>query len=139
MFAMWSFYYRAFVAGSSFPGVIIPLTYMGIATTLTPESGLHYFSEVLSIIFLFWIFNILFLAVRKYFPTEGINDYWVFGWLHGLVFSLLWNFWLGVPEKLFHLSGWMQYLTIPTAIILYACIWRYGISGVNSMLNLEEK
>lgn len=67
---MQNLYFRAFVAGSSFPGVIIPLTYMGIATTLTPDSGLHYFSEVLSILILFGLLNILFISVRERIPAE---------------------------------------------------------------------
>lgn len=63
-------YLRAFIAGSSFPAVIIPLLYMGIATTLTPEAGFHYFYEVVSILTLFGLLNILFIFIKNHIPAE---------------------------------------------------------------------
>jgi len=134
-----SLYFRAFVAGSSFPVTIIPLVYMGIATTITPEAGFHYFYEVLSICILFGLLNIFFCSIRDNLPFLDTEKYWFFGWCHGLFFTILWNFWLHVPEKLFHLSGWIQYLTIPVAIILYAGIWRFLVRPVNKIVWLEEK
>ncbi len=131
-------YLRAFIAGSSFPAVIIPLLYMGIATTLTPEAGFHYFYEVVSILTLFGLLNILFIFIKNHIPAEWMNKYWIFGWCHGLFFTILWNFWLYVPEKLFHLSGPSQYLTIPIAIMLYACIWRYLLRPVNIMMRVDK-
>jgi len=133
-----SLYFRAFVAGSSFPATVIPLVYMGIATTLTPDAGFHYFSEVLSICILFGLLNIVFISIKAKLPFPDIGKYWFFGWCHGLFFTMLWNFWLNVPEKLFHLSGWTQYLTIPVAIVLYACIWRFLLRPVNKMVWLEK-
>jgi len=133
-----SLYFRTFIAGSSFPVTCIPLLYMGIATTLTPDSGLHYFYEVLSICILFGLLNILFISIKSSLPFSDTGKYWFFGGCHGLFFSLLWNFWLWVPEKLFHLSGWTQYLTIPVAIILYGCIWRFLVRRVNRVIGVEK-
>jgi len=135
---MYSKYVTAFVAGSSFPATIIPLLYMWIATTLTPEAGFHYFYEVLSICILFGLLNVLFIHMRASLPFSEIWKYWFFGWCHGLFFTLMGNFWLHVPEKLFHLSGPTQYLTIPVAIGLYACIWRYLLRPVNIMVGLQK-
>jgi hypothetical protein len=133
-----SIYLRAFVAGSSFPATIIPLLYMGIATTLTPEAGFHYFYEVLSICVLFGLLNVLFNSIKEALPFPEVWKYWFFGWCHGLFFTMLGNFWLHVPEKLFHLSGMTQYLTIPVAIILYACIWRFLVRPMNYIVGIEK-
>ena len=134
---MYSKSLRAFIAGSSFPATVIPLIYMGIATTITPEAGFHYFSEVLSICILFGILNIIFCNIKNLLLFTQTWKYWFFGWCHGLFFTIIWNFWLQVPEKLFHLSWFTQYLTIPVAIILYACIWRYIVRHINVMMSLD--
>lgn len=135
---MKSLYLRAFVAGSSFPAVIIPLLYLGIAITLNPEAGFHYFYEVVSVMILFGLLNILFISIKEIIPFSGSNKYWAFWAFHGMFFSFLWNFWLHIPEKLFLLTGWVQYLTIPVAMILYACIWRHAVREVNIMMGIEE-
>jgi len=134
---MYSPYIRAFVAGSSFPAVVIPFLYLGIATTLNPEAGCHYFYEVMSVSILFGILNIIFYALSEHIPGTGVNKYWLFGAGHGLFFSSLGNFWLDIPERLFLLSWPVQYLTIPTAIIVYACIWRFLLRPVNRMVGIE--
>jgi hypothetical protein len=41
---------------------------MGIATTLSPEAGFHYFYEVLSICVLFGLLNILFNKTKELLP-----------------------------------------------------------------------
>jgi hypothetical protein len=67
-----SVYLRAFIAGSSFPATIIPLLYMGIATTLSPDAGFHYFYEVLSICILFGLLNILFKSIKSLLPFSEV-------------------------------------------------------------------
>lgn len=131
-------YLRAFVAGSSFLAILIPLTYMGIAVRMNPDAGFDYFSEVFSIAILFGLLNMLFVKIRDKLPFEWIKVYWFFGALHWLFFSLLWNFWLNVPEKLFMLSWWVQYLTIPVAMILYSLIWRFIMSKMNQIVWLDK-
>jgi len=135
---MKNIYVKAFLAGSSFLATFIPLLYMGIATKLSPEAGFDYFTEVFSIIILFWLLNILFISIKHLLPFSSIWKYWAFGAFHGMFFSFLGNFWLNVPEELFHLSGWYQYLTIPGAMILYACIWRYGMRTMNLMVWIDK-
>ncbi len=131
-------YLRAFVAGSSFPVVITPLVYMGTAIILNPNSGFNYFTEVITIPILFGLLNMLFIKIRAHIPCEWIKKYLAFGAFHWVFFSFLWNFWLNVPEELFMLSGWFQYLTIPVAIVLYACIWRFIMSKMNAIVWLEK-
>lgn len=131
-------YIRAFVAGSSFPSIAIPLIYMWVATTITPDAGFHYFSEVLSIATLFGLLNMLFIRIREKLPFAWMKQYLFFWACHWLFFSFLWNFWLNVPEKLFMLSWPIQYITIPGAMILYACIWRFIVSYMNKLVGLEK-
>lgn len=135
---MKNIYLRAFIAGSSFPAVIIPLLYIGIAITLNPRAEFHYFYEVISILVLFGLLNMIFIHIKNHIPFSWVNKYWVFWIAHGIFFSSLGNFWLHIPERLFLLSGWTQYLTIPAAMILYGCIWRYLLRPVNSMIWLEK-
>jgi len=135
---MKNIYAKAFIAGSSFLATAIPLLYMGIATKLSPEAGFDYFTEVFSIIILFGLLNILFISIRHLLPFWSVWKYWAFGIFHGLFFSFLGNFWLNVPERLFHLSEWTQYLTIPVAMILYALIWRYGVRTMNILVWIDK-
>jgi hypothetical protein len=93
---------------------------------------------VLSICVLFGLLNILFNKTKELLPFSQTWKYWFFGSCHGLFFTILWNFWLHVPEKLFHLSGPTQYLTIPVAIILYASIWRFLVRPMNYIVGIEK-
>jgi hypothetical protein len=45
---------------------------MGIATTLTPEAGFHYFYEVLSICVLFGLLNVLFNSIKEALPFSEV-------------------------------------------------------------------
>lgn len=131
-------YVRAFIAASSFPVILIPFLYLGISITLNPEAGFNFFNEAIAVPILFGLINMLFIYFRDKLSVSPTAKYWIWGAGNGLLFSLLGNFWLHVPEKLFLLTGWVQYLTIPGAMILYACIWRFIVRPMNQLVDLEK-
>ena len=131
-------YIRAFIAASSFPVIFIPFMYLGISITANPEAWFNFFYEAVSVPILFGLINMLFVLVRDHIHVSPTAKYWIWGAGHGLFFSLLWNFWLHVPEKLFLLSGPIQYITIPGAMILYACIWRFIVRPMNVLVHIDK-
>lgn len=131
-------YIRAFIAGSAFPVVVWPFIYIGIPSIYNPGSELVFESIALTLPIVIGILNILFIAIRNRLPFGSRGNYWFFGTLHGLSFSLYGNFISSIPQDLYLLNGIIQYVTIPAAILAYGLIWRYIIRNLNIMLEIER-
>lgn len=131
-------YLRAFVAGSSFLVVVWPFLYLGIPSILNPASGFSFEVAALVIPTFVGLLNILFVRIKGLLPFGPRGNYWVFGATHGLVFSLMGNFFSDIPKGLYTLEGNVSFLTIPIAVVLYAIIWRYVIRSLNRMVGVDE-
>ncbi len=133
-----SMYLRAFIAGSAFPVVMWPFLYIGIPSYLNPGAGFTFELTAIFLPIILGSFNVLFVAVRKRLPFSAKGNYLLFGALYGLTFSLIGNFSIDIPRDLYLLTGFVQYLTIPFAIVAYALIWRYIIRRLNKLVGVEE-
>jgi len=131
-------YIRAFIAGSSFVVVVWPFIYIGIPSLYNPGAGITFELIALTLPLVVGLLNILFISIRNLLPFGVRGNYWFFGILHGLVFSLYGNFVSYIPQNLYLLDGPIQYITIPAAILAYGLIWRYIIRNLNIMLGIEE-
>jgi len=130
---------KAFIIGSSFPVIIWPFLYLGIAKYINTESSFTYSLVPITLPIVFGIVNVLQLHLR---PLSGkINrttHYWLVGGLYGLGLSLYGNFIAHVPVNLFGLPDTaIQYTTIPLAIILYALVWRFIVKHLNHLFGIE--
>lgn len=132
-------YIRAFIAGSSFPAIIWPFLYLGISFTFSPTADFPIGLIPLTIPILYGLVNILYFWIGKRCPIKDVNQRLLStGALFGLGLSLYGNFVSNIPQELFKLTGAMQYITIPIAIIAYALIWRYIIKYINKLVGLKE-
>ena len=128
-------YVRAFIAGSAFPVTIWPFLYLGIAFTLNPQSGFQMGAVAILDPIILGVFNILHVFSLQKWPAKNLNlRYLSTGAVLGLLLSAYGNFVSNLPTKLFLLSGYTQYITIPAAIIAYALIWRYVVKPLNELI-----
>ena len=127
---------RAFVAGSAFPVVVWPFLYLGIPSLYNP-AGINFVSVAIALPIIVGVLNIIFISIKSWIPFRDQGKYWLYGSLHGLVFSLHGNFVAFIPRDLYLLEGPIQYLTIPAAILAYSLIWRYIIRRLNITLGIH--
>jgi|GEM_PF-5249489 len=68
-------YLKIFIAGSSFPVVLIPFLYLGISISMQPEAGFNFLNEAIFIPTFFGVINILFIILKKHIPGAGLQKY----------------------------------------------------------------
>lgn len=128
---------KAFIAGSAFPVLIWPFLYMGIPALIYSQDVIRLETLPFILPFGYGFANILFVGFEKLLPIKSEKArLYLGGALIGLVFSLIGNFVGNIPEELFRLEGTAQYLTIPTAMILYAFVWRFITGHINKMMRI---
>ncbi len=130
---------KAFIIGSSFPAIIWPFLYLGIASYLNPESSFEYSLVPITLPFVFGFMNVLQLKFVPHYKNLSINArYWLIGLLYGLGLSLYGNFEAQIPVELFQLPDTpIQYIVIPVAMALYAFVWRFIIKNLNHLFSVE--
>lgn len=129
---------KAFIIGSSFPVIIWPFLYLGIASFLNPATSFDFEIAALTLPIVFGFLNLVQLRFQKLSWLSKNNRYWSVGILYGLVLSLYGTFVSQLPRELFLLpDSPIQYITIPLAILAYALIWRYIVQNINSLFNVE--
>jgi len=132
---------KAFIAGSSFPVIVWPFLYIGINFILNPNSGFSLFHIGAIPIYLpivYGLANVISFSInQKWIPKNMNKRMWLTGASFGILYSLYGNFIIDVPTTLYQLSGFIQYLTIPAAAILYAFIWRYAVKNMNLLVGIR--
>jgi hypothetical protein len=131
-------YIRAFVAGSAFPIIVIPYTYIGLPLLLKPDSDITYQFDVWLVPILIGLLNVIFIRYKNSWALSSVQKYWLFGAINGLFFSLLGTLLTNIPTDLFGLSDTTKFTMIPVAMILYGLIWRYIVRNINIMMNIES-
>ena len=131
-------YLKAFIAGSAFPVIVIPYVYIGLPLQYTPTAEINYFADVMIIPLLIGLLNVIFVHVRHILQIPNRMKYWLFGGINGLAFSLIGTLLTNIPTDLFRLPEHLRFATIPIAICLYACMWRYIIRNINIMMDNEK-
>jgi len=130
-------YIRAFIAGSAFPVMLWPFLYLGIPSIYNPKADFVFELIPITLPLIVGVLNMLFISIQRWLPFNERGNYWFFGALHGLFFSLYGNFISFIPQDLYRLDGIVQYITIPLAILAYSLIWRFIIRNLNRMLQLS--
>lgn len=127
---------KAFVAGVAVPSILLPFLLWGALAFGKPQ--------VLSIAFLHFIpliwgvWNILYIAVfKRVFPGDANTRLQVAGGVLGLLLAIYAIFHAELPSLL-GFSGWLYYLPLIAAPIVYAIIWRYLIKPLNTLLDLQN-
>jgi len=129
---------KAFIIGSSFPVIIWPFLYFGIASFLNPATSFDFEIAALALPIVFGFLNLIQLRFNKLPWLTKNNRYWSVGILYGLALSLYGTFVSDLPLDLFLLpDAPIQYITIPFAIVAYALIWRYIVKNMNSLFDVE--
>ena len=129
---------KAFIIGSSFPVIVWPFLYLGIASIFNPGASFQFEIFALTLPIIFGFLNLIQLRFQKLSWLSKNNRYWSVGILYGLALSLFGTFISELPMELFLLpDSSIQYLTIPWAILAYALIWRYIVKNMNSLFAIE--
>lgn len=126
----------AFVAGSGYPVVFVPFTYLGVASLLRPESGFLYQAVVWFFPISMGLWNVLFVQNHERLAGLSLSArYWLAGIVLGIIFPVVGNA-TGVPAKLFGLEGPEGLAMIPIAMLGYGLIWRFPTRWMNRLMGL---
>ena len=128
----------AFIAGSSFPALLVPFVVLGMAMLLRPEQG---FPPQ----FLLWVMPVVMglwnIGTVKYTPglpgRGGFLSYFLAGGLLGLLFTIA-GVATGAPGKLYGLTGHRAPLIMPIGILAHGLIWAVMVRWVNKLLGLTD-
>jgi len=118
-------YFRAFIAGTVFPTILLP-----IMVCILAYSGKK---EVLQVPFLHWLPVIWGLWNALYIYTlKNYFNYAISGAILGVLVASYGVFWLDLPSILGIES--YRYVPLVGAPILYAIVWHYLVKPLNNML-----
>ena len=126
----------AFIAGSSFPALLIPFIVLGTAMMLRPEQGFppQFLLWFMPVIMGLWNMGVVKLSPKL--PGKGSAlTYWIAGAVIGLLFTIA-GVSTGAPEKLYGLSGGKAPLIMPIGIIAHGFIWGVMVRWTNGKLGL---
>ena len=128
----------AFVAGSAYPVVFVPFTYLGVASLLRPESGFVYQAVVWFFPLSMGLWNVLFVANHERLAGLSLSSrYWLAGIVLGIIFPLVGNA-TGVPGKLFGLEWPRGLVMVPIAMLGYGLVWRFLTRWMNRLAGLTD-
>ncbi len=129
---------KAFIAGSSFPAVLIPFVVLGVAMMMRPEQAFppQFLLWGLPVVMGLW--NIALLRLMPRLPGKGSAlTYWLSGAVLGLLFTTL-GVSTGAPGRLYNLHGTMAFLIMPIGIAAHGMIWGVMVYWVNGKLGLRS-
>ena len=127
----------AFVAGSAYPVVIVPFTYLGLALRWHPAPELDYSLVPIVLPAVFGLANVAFVRWGRHLPgPTRAARLWQAGMLYGLALTLYGTFIEDIPGRLFRLEDGWRYATLVAAPLLYGLVWRTLIGTLNRRLGL---
>ena len=113
----------AFIAGSSFPAMLIPFIVLGTAMMLRPDQGFppQFLLWFMPPIMGFWNMGVVKFSPK--IPGRGSAlTYWLAGFVIGLLFTIV-GVSTGAPGKLYGLTGDKAPLIMPIGILAHGFIW----------------
>lgn len=125
---------KAFVAGSFFPSLFLPLAYTVIYFIKENElrqSAIQFVPMYLPLMFGGANFIAYFMGARSKL------HYWLTGILLGIVVSFTGVFLFDIPEIVFGLHYGYEYLPLILLPILYGAIFRFIVKWMNHLLSLR--
>jgi len=121
-----------FIAGSSFPAVLLPFLTLGTALLIHPEAD---FKQQL----LYWglppIMGLWNIGLTKISKTMSRKAHLMAGIIIGLCFTSV-GVATGAPSELYNLHGKMAYLMIPIGVASHSFIWAVIVYWVNGKLGV---
>jgi len=124
-----------FLAGSSFPAVLLPFLTLGTALLLHPEAD---FKQQL----LYWglppIMGLWNIGLTKISKTMSRKAHLIAGIIIGLCFTGV-GVTTGAPAELYNLHGKMAYIMIPIGVASHSFIWSVIVYWVNGKLGVLRK
>lgn len=123
-------YFRAFVAGTVFPTLFLPIMVCIAVASGKSQILLQPFIHWLPVIWGLW--NLLFFYGRNLLPQNENVALSLAGAVLGLLVALFAVFWLHIPKIL----GIESYFFIPLILapIVYALLWRYVVKPINKII-----
>ena len=109
----------AFIAGSSFPALLVPFIVLGIAMMVRPEQNFppQFLLWFMPVIMGLWNMGVVKLTPRL--PGKGSAlTYWIAGVVIGLLFTIV-GVSTGAPGKLYGLTGNKAPLIMPIGILAH--------------------
>ncbi len=131
---------KAFIAGILFPAMLFPFVryFMHVQKLIGPEArSLQWFIIFMTLAWGFW--NVIFFALEENCPMRGkaIRP-WFFGIMLGLITSAIGVFVIDMPEKVFGLTGALQYIPLLIVPVVYGVIWKYLIHFINVLVGVRQ-
>lgn len=126
----------AFIAGSSFPALLIPFIVLGTAMMLRPEQGFppQFLLWVMPVVMGLWNMGLVKLSPKL--PGKGSAlTYWLAGAVIGLLFTIV-GVSTGAPGRLYGLTGDKAPLIMPIGILAHGFIWGVMVRWTNRKLGL---
>ncbi len=126
----------AFIAGSSFPALLIPFIVLGTAMMLRPEQG---FPPQFLLWFMPPVMGLWNMGVVKFSPKipghGSALTYWLAGFAIGLLFTIV-GVSTGAPGKLYGLTGDKAPLIMPIGILAHGFIWGVMVRWTNKTMGV---
>lgn len=126
--------FRAFIAGTVVPTILVPI---GICFAIFYER-----SELLAVPFIHWlpviwgIWNLLYAAnLCTCLPKNLTLRLFVVGAVLGLLLALYGIFWQDIPSLL-DIPEAYRYYPLFVIPILYAILWRWAVHPINKLLSV---
>jgi len=126
----------AFIAGSSFPALLIPFVVLGTAMLLRPEQNFppQFLLWFMPVVMGFW--NMLLVRLAPTLPGKGnAATHWLAGIALGLLFTIA-GVSSGAPGKLYNLHGNMAFAIMPIGMFAHGFIWGMMVRWTNRKLGL---
>ena len=122
-----------FLAGSSFPCLLLPFITLGTAMMLRPDG----FPPQLLLWGLAPIMGLWNIGLSKISKTMSRKAHVMAGVIIGLCFTIV-GVSTGAPAKLYNLHGNMAFLMIPIGVASHSFIWGVIVYWVNGKLGLLD-
>jgi hypothetical protein len=126
----------AFIAGSSFPALLIPFIVLGTAMMLRPEQDFppQFLLWVMPVIMGLWNMGVIKLTPKL--PGKGsASTYWIAGIVIGLLFTIV-GVSTGAPGRLYGLTGNKAPIIMPIGMLAHGFIWGVMVRWTNKKLGL---
>ena len=125
-----------FIAGSSFPALLLPFLTLGTAMLLRPQEAIPPQLLLWGLPPVMGLWNIALLRYAPALPGQGgALTCWLAGALIGLIFTTL-GVSTGAPGKLYGLHGALAFIMIPVGMTAHGFIWGVIVRQINRLMGL---
>ncbi len=128
-------YAKAFIAGLTLPSVLLPIMLSIAINAGKPEVLSVYFLHQLPLIWGAW--NVLYFLLFKRLSTNRNARLMLTGAVLGFGVAVYGVFALDIPA-LIGIEGLFRFLPLIIAPLIYALLWRFGVSPLNQLLGIQD-